>query len=153
MTVDYIGWFDDGTIFDTSNASVAYNAGIYDPTQIYAPFSFIVGNEEVIKGFDDAVVGMKVGETKNFTIEAKDAYGEHKESEVKPINMSVLQAYNITPEVNDTLYYNMQPVKVVAIPNNTTVIIDFNLPLAGERLHFLVTIVDIERPAATPKST
>ncbi|OPY29851.1 MAG: FKBP-type peptidyl-prolyl cis-trans isomerase [Methanocella sp. PtaU1.Bin125] len=153
MTVDYIGWFDDGTIFDTSNATVAFNAGIYDPAAIYAPLSFIAGNQEVIQGFDDAVTGMKVGESKNITIEAKDAYGEYDPSLVQPVNMSVLQAYNITPEVGDTLYYNMNPVTVVAIPNNTTVMIDFNGPMAGKRLHFSVTVVDIERPAATPKSS
>ncbi len=153
VTVDYTGWFDDGTVFDTSNASVAYQAGIYDPAQTYAPISFIVGQNEVIKGFDDAVVGMKVGESKNITIEAKDAYGEYDTSLIMPVNMSDLTAANITPHVNDTLYYNMNPVTVVEIQNNTTVMIDFNSPMAGKRLHFLVTVRSTETPAATPKSS
>jgi FKBP-type peptidyl-prolyl cis-trans isomerase 2 len=153
VTVDYTGWFDDGTIFDTSNASVAFQAGIYDPAATYSPLSFIAGNQEVIEGFDDAVIGMKVGESKNITIEAKDAYGEYDESLILPVNMSDLTAAGITPEVNDTLYYNMNPVTVVAIPNNTTVMIDFNGPMAGKRLHFSVTVVSTEKPDATPKST
>jgi peptidylprolyl isomerase len=74
VTVDYTGWFDDGTVFDTSNASVAYQSGIYDPTQTYAPISFIVGQNEVI-GDRRRGRRMKVGESKNITIEAKDAYG------------------------------------------------------------------------------
>jgi FKBP-type peptidyl-prolyl cis-trans isomerase 2 len=145
VTVEYTGWFDDGTIFDTSNASVAYQAGIYDPAVPYAPLSFIAGNQEVIDGFDQAVTGMKVGESKNITIEAKDAYGEYDPSLVQPINMSVLQAYNITPHVNDTLYYNMNPVTVVAITNNTTVMIDFNDPMAGKTMHFSITLRSINK--------
>ncbi|MGA9141793.1 MAG: peptidylprolyl isomerase [Methanocella sp.] len=150
VTVDYTGWFDDGTIFDTSNASVAYQAGLYDPEMTYAPLSFVVGNDEVIQGFDDAVRGMKVGETKNITIEAADAYGEYDSTLILPINMSDLTDAGITPEVNDTLYFNMNPVTVVSIPNNTTVMIDFNSPMAGKRLHFSVKVLSIETPAATP---
>jgi peptidylprolyl isomerase len=146
VTVDYTGWFDDGTIFDTSNATTAYEAGIYDPSNIYSPLAFNVSQQEVIDGFDNAVTGMKVGETKNFTIEAADAYGEYDTALILPVNMSDLTAANITPAVGDTLYYNMNPVTVVEIPNNMTVMIDFNSPMAGKRLHFSVTVLSIETP-------
>jgi FKBP-type peptidyl-prolyl cis-trans isomerase 2 len=37
----------------------------------------------------------------------------------------------------------MQPVTVYAIPNNTTVLIDFNYPLAGKTLHYQITVLNI----------
>lgn len=148
VTVDYIGWYDNGTIFDTSIASVAQEAGIYYPLREYAPMSFIAGKGEMISGFDNGTIGMKLGETKNITLAPADAYGEYNPSLILPVNMSVLTSNNITPHVNDTLYYNMQPVRVDSIPNNTTVFIDFNNQMAGKTLNFRITVKDIQ-PASS----
>lgn len=147
VTVDYTGWLDDGTVFDTSNATVAQQAGIYNPLQPYEPISFVTGSGDVIEGFDSAVTGMKIGESKEFNLTPEQAYGAYNTSLISPIPMKVLTDNNITPEVNATLYYGTMPVRVVSIPNNTTVMIDFNHPLAGKALHFRITVLDIQ-PAA-----
>ena len=65
ISVDYIGSFDNGTIFDTSYPTIAQNAGIYDSNNSYVPISFVVGSGSVITGFDNAVIGMMVGETRS----------------------------------------------------------------------------------------
>ncbi len=153
VTLDYVGTFDNGTVFDTSYAAIAQQAGIYDSSNTYAPISFITGNNEVIQGFDNATIGMKIGETKNITLTPDQAYGEYNASLIMSIPLSVLQQYNITPQVNDTLYYNMEPVRVDHIvpnttdSNNTSVYIDFNHPMAGKTLHFMITIRDINTTA------
>ena len=143
VTVNYIGWFDNGTIFDTSIESVARDAGIYDQYLTYEPITFMAGAGDVIEGFDDAVIGMKLNESRNVTIEPAKAYGDYDPSLIKPVNMTDLLSNNITPQVNDTLYYGMQPVTVYAIPNNTTVLIDFNYPLAGKTLHYQIMVLNI----------
>ncbi len=150
VSVDYVGTLDNGSVFDTSNMTLAQQSGIYNPDYTYAPLSFIAGAGDVIKGFDDAVIGMKIGESKNITLTPDQAYGQYDPSLIQPVNMSTLTAAGITPAVNATLYYQMQPVTIVSIPNNTTVMIDFNHPLAGKTLHFAITVTDIETPAATP---
>lgn len=149
VTVDYTGWFDNGTIFDTSNATIAQQAGIYNAQRPYEPISFITGSGEVIQGFDNGVMGMKIGESKNITLTPAQAYGEYNASLIQPVPISILSQSNITPHVNDTLYYNMQPVKVVGIPNNTTVLIDFNSPMAGKTLHFMLKVLNIQHVSAT----
>lgn len=155
VTVEYTGWFDNGTIFDTSNATIAQQAGIYDPESTYEPISFIVGNDEVIGGFDNATIGMKVGESKNITITPDQAYGEYDPTLIQPIPLSVLEEANITPHVNDTLYYNFDPVRVDHIVynstdvNNSSVYIDFNHPLAGKNLHFRLTVLQIQAVKTT----
>ena len=66
----------------------------------------------------------------------------------------MLTSYNITPHVNDTLYYNMEPVRVDHIAyntsdmNNSSVYIDFNNQMAGKTLHFTITVRDIQ-PASS----
>jgi peptidylprolyl isomerase len=150
VSVDYTGTYDNGTVFDTSNATVAQQSGIYEPGKLYAPLSFIVGSGGVITGFDNAVVGMKINESKNVTLTPEQAYGAYNSSLIMPIPLRVLKSYNITPHVNDTLYYNLQPVRVDHIVenatdmNNSSVYIDFNHPLAGKNLHFMITVRDIQ---------
>ena len=60
--------YENGTIFDTSNATIAQQAGMYEIGKAYTPISFIVGSGATITGFDNAVIGMKINETKNVTL-------------------------------------------------------------------------------------
>jgi len=76
ISVNYIGRLDDGTVFDTSYEDIAKKEGIYTPQRIYEPLIFEVGAGQVIKGFDEAVIGMKVNETKEIVIPPGEAYGE-----------------------------------------------------------------------------
>ncbi len=150
VSIDYIGTYANGTIFDTSNATVAQEAGIYDSSITYGPISYISGNNEIFPVIDNATIGMKIGETKNVTLTPADGYGEYNASMIQAVPLSMLEENNITPHVNDTLYYNLNPVRVDHIvpnetdPNNTSVYIDFNDPRAGKTLYFQVTIRDIE---------
>ncbi|MCD1294129.1 peptidylprolyl isomerase [Methanocella sp. CWC-04] len=144
VTVDYTGWFDDGTIFDTSNETIAQEADIFNPYISYEPIIFTTGSGEIIQGFDDAVIGMKINESRNITLTPEQAYGQYDPSLIQPVPMSTLTAANITPYVNDTLYYNMEPVRVDSIDGNETVYIDFNHPMAGKTLHFMITVRDIQ---------
>lgn len=75
IVVDYIGKHLDGKVFDTSIQTVAEEAGLYNPQRNYEEgLAFTVGAGQMIKGFDEAVVGMKIGETKTVEIPADKAY-------------------------------------------------------------------------------
>jgi FKBP-type peptidyl-prolyl cis-trans isomerase len=75
IVVDYIGRLADGTVFDTSVESVAQACGTYTPGRNYTEgLSFIAGTGQMIAGFDAAVIGMKVNQTKTANIAAADAY-------------------------------------------------------------------------------
>lgn len=62
VSVQYMGTLLDGTKFDSS-----YDRG--------EPFTFTLGAGSVIKGWDEGLVGMKVGEKRKLTIPADMAYG------------------------------------------------------------------------------
>lgn len=110
----------------------------------------------MIPGFENAVIGMNVGDTKNVTISPADAYGDYDPTYIQPVNMSDLVDAGITPYVNQTIptMYGLVRVDHIDINqtdyNSSIVYIDFNHPLAGKTLHFTITLRSAETPAATP---
>ena len=75
VQVDYTGKLPDGTVFDTSDPEVAVSAGVYQEGRPYQPLTVGVGAHNVIKGFEDGLLGMKEGESKTLSIAPEDGYG------------------------------------------------------------------------------
>ena len=75
VKVDYILKLQDGTVFDTSILQEAQNAGIYNQNRIYEPLTLKIGEGSTIPGFENGLIGMKEGETKNISIPPEQAYG------------------------------------------------------------------------------
>ena len=132
VKVHYHGKLTDGTTFDSSAGR--------------EPLEFEVGSGMVIKGFDDGVTGMKVGEKKTVNIPVDEAYGP-KQSEMMvefPINQF---PPDLKPEVGMPLTMTTSqghPVQVVITEVKAeTVILDANHPLAGQDLIFDLDLVEI----------
>jgi peptidylprolyl isomerase len=138
VTVGYIGSFDDGNVFDQSPDT--------DPLQIVA------GAGRVIPGFDNALIGMKEGETKKVHIESKDAYGMPDPQLVKDFPRASVPVEGELEEgtiLGVTLPNGMQiPARVTKVTAET-VTIDINHPLAGKALNFEITVKSISAPTKT----
>jgi peptidylprolyl isomerase len=132
VKVHYHGKLTDGTTFDSSAGR--------------EPLEFEVGSGMVIKGFDEGVTGMKVGEKKTINIPVEEAYGEKQEEMMVefPINQF---PPDLKPEVGMPLTMTTaqgHPVQVViAEVKSETVILDANHPLAGHDLVFDLELVEI----------
>jgi FKBP-type peptidyl-prolyl cis-trans isomerase 2 len=87
ISIDYTGSLEDGKVFDTSLEKVAQENGLFDPQREYIPLQFTVGKMKVIKGMDDGVIGMKVGDSRTLNIPPENAYGM--------INPDLIQVYPI----------------------------------------------------------
>jgi FKBP-type peptidyl-prolyl cis-trans isomerase 2 len=75
VSVHYVGKFPGGKVFDTSMKSEATKSGLYNPARDYKPLQVVIGAHQVISGFEEALVGMKVNETKEVTLPPEKAYG------------------------------------------------------------------------------
>lgn len=132
VLVHYTGTLDNGETFDSSEGR--------------DPIEFPIGSHTVIKGFEEALLGMKKGDKKKITIEADDAYGQPNPQLRQEVPKEALG--DIKPEVGMMLALQHPmapqpiPVRVVAV-SDETVTIDLNHPLAGERLHFELELVEI----------
>ncbi|MBJ12927.1 MAG: peptidylprolyl isomerase [Candidatus Marinimicrobia bacterium] len=78
VTVHYTGYFEDGEIFDSS-----INSG-------RAPFSFTLGTGSVIKGWDEGLIGMRVGGKRKLFIPSELAYGEKGAGNVIPPHTNLI---------------------------------------------------------------
>lgn len=76
VRVHYVGKFPGGKVFDTSMEKEAIRAGIFQKGRDYKPITVTLGSGQVIKGFNDAIIGMKKGEEKTVTIPPEQAYGK-----------------------------------------------------------------------------
>jgi FKBP-type peptidyl-prolyl cis-trans isomerase SlyD len=141
ISVDYAGRLEDGTIFDTSIKETAIQAGLYNQMRDYKPLTFNVGAGQMIKGFDEGVVGMQIGEEKTLTIPPEEAYGEYNEELARelPIN-----SVDFTPEVGMRLATDTGLTVIITKVNENSFVIDFNHNLAGKTLTFVVKIVSME---------
>jgi len=106
-----------------------------------------VGAGQMIAGFDDAVRGMKVGETQTVRIPPEEAYGEYNEDLVISLSLSQLEE-GLEPYVGQQLILTqpdgqMGYVTVVAI-TETEITVDANHMLAGEALTFEIELLSVE---------
>lgn len=141
VSVDYVGSFDSGEVFDTSVKEVAQAAGL-PLRSSYAPLEFKVGEGKMIKGFEKAVLGMSLGEEKTVRLSPQEAYGERNESLVHEV--SIDRVPNGTKEGMTLYTAEGYPVTVVKVKNNS-VVLDLNNPMAGKHLTFKIIVRKIER--------
>ena len=132
VKVHYHGKLTNGETFDSSSGR--------------EPLEFKVGEGSVIKGFDEGVLGMKVGEKRTIEIQVEDAYGP-KNEEMKISFPKERLPEDMNPEVGMQLTMSNGSgqnfrVTVTEIKDDA-VVLDANHPLAGEDLIFDIELVDI----------
>jgi len=132
VKVNYVGKLDDGSVF--------YNSVDKGSLQ------FKLGNEEVIVGFEEAMIGMKVGETKTVRITADKAYGFCRKELTaviprnefpKHINPKVGQILQITQSDGMQMFFRVTEVCELSVT------VDGNHPLAGKDLTYEIQLLEI----------
>lgn len=100
VSVLYAGSLEDGTVFDTNIPERAQAAGLERTT--FDPLEFTVGAGSVIEGFDEAVLGMRVGQTKTVTIPPEQGYGLPDPSLIQTVErVQVLERVETIPRELD----------------------------------------------------
>nr|WP_167957300.1 peptidylprolyl isomerase [Anaerosporobacter faecicola] len=131
--VHYTGTFNDGTKFDSS-----YDRG--------EPLEFVCGGGMMIKGFDEAVKTMAVGEIKDVHLMPEEAYGMSNPDNIITMEISQLPgSEKLTVGEQVSLINEMgQPVPVtVTAKDETTITFDANHEMAGKELNFKIELVEV----------
>jgi peptidylprolyl isomerase len=132
VRVHYEGQLSDGTIFDSSLKR--------------EPIEFILGQDTVIPGFEQAVIGMEVGGSKDISIPPAEGFGEYSEDLLVNIEKTILPP-DINPELGMQLEVSSEEetprVFIIADIAKDSITLDGNHPLAGKEIAFKITLLEI----------
>jgi peptidylprolyl isomerase len=132
VKVHYTGRLVNGMVFDCTTGS--------------SPLIFIIGEGELIPGFEEAVMGMKIGESKKVKVSADKAYGPYHKDLAMVLNHDQLPE-DFEPEVGARLEMPHEMgcpiIYTVTEVSESTVTLDANHILAGKDLIFEIQLMEI----------
>jgi len=132
VNIHYTGKLEDGTVFDTSRSR--------------RPLQFTIGKGQVIAGFEQAVIGMNLGESKTTTIPVEQAYGQRRQDRIVTVQRDQLPP-DLNPAVGQRLELTQMDDQTLLVTvtamTDTTLTLDANHPLAGKDLTFDIELIKI----------
>lgn len=133
VKIEYEGKLEDGTVFDSSEKHGK-------------PLEFELGKQMVIKGFEEAIIGMEKGQEKEITIKPEQAYGEYNDQLIKKIPREQLPQ-DQEPKPGMMLAIGTPdgrqfPAKIKEVTDKE-ITLDLNHPLAGKTLKFKIKLVEL----------
>jgi peptidylprolyl isomerase len=131
VRVHYTGTLADGSTFDSSSGR--------------DPIEFVMGEGNVIPGFETAVADLEVGGQATVTIPAAEAYGERVDAALQEVPIDQFgdnlpqEGWGVELQAPDGQRVNALVARVTA----EHITLDFNHPLAGQDLTFALELVEI----------
>lgn len=129
VTFSYQGSLEDGTTFHTFDEE---------------PLAVEIGSGSLVKGLEDALIGMEAGQEKEFKVPPELGYGEDKPELVQTIDSKLFDEADIKPEegmVLKTPHGNCHVTKIM----DDKIEISYNHPLAGKTLDYKVKVINVEK--------
>jgi len=142
VKISYTGMLDDGTVFDTTDEKLAKEKGIYNPRVIYNPVLLVVGRQHILKGLEEALIGMDKGEEKEVTIPPEKAFGQVNNNLINVIPLSYFEKQKLNPVPGMIVNVNDRDGMIKSVGAGR-VIVDFNHPLAGKTLKYKIKVEEI----------
>lgn len=132
VKVHYEGSLDDGTIFESTFEK--------------EPIEVTLGEEKLIPGFENAVLGMSEGDTRNVTVGPEEGFGTRKNDLVVDVDRAEIPEH-IDPQEGMMLQIRSEEGNIryftIADVSETTVTLDGNHPLAGRDINFKIQLLEV----------
>jgi len=142
IRLSFTGKLEDGTLFDTTEAQIAKDAKVYQEGRPYKPVLLIVGRQQAIRGLDEAIIGMSVGQEKDVDIPPEKAFGKKDPDLIKVVKASDFDKDQVSPVPGMVVNVNNQDGIVTSIGAGR-VMVDFNHPLSGRDLKYHIKLVEV----------
>lgn len=139
---------DDGVVV-SMEYKLTVDGEVLDSSDGAGPLQFLVGYGNIIPGLEKEMMGMKIGDSKDVTVQPEDGYGEFDEEAFMDVPRSDFPA-DLKIEEGTELHITdengeHQSAYVLSF-DDKTVKLDFNHPLAGAVLNFYVKVVGLRKP-------
>jgi peptidylprolyl isomerase len=141
VLVDYVMKVKDtNEVIDLTVEEVAKKEKVYREDGIYEPALVILGEGWILKGVEEELYKMDVGESKVIEVPPDKAFGERDPSKVKIVNARDLTKRGITPRVGARVELD-DGVAIIRRAEGGRVVLDYNHPLAGRTIVCEVKVV------------
>lgn len=126
------------------------NGEVFDSSEGREPLTFLVGHQQMIPGFEEEIMGSKVGETKEFTLSAERAYGDRDEAGVLQIpreqfaQLEAQATLSVGIQLVAQMPHGPSPFTITEL-SDEFITADFNHTLAGKSLTFAVEIIELRQ--------
>lgn len=146
----------NGTLVSLEYTLKLDDASVVESNVGKAPLIYTHGSQQLVPGLEKALIGLHVGDTKQVTVAPAEAYGEQDPQAVEEVDKALIpaEAQQVGTRLQGQGPDGRMLFPRVAEVKDSTVVLDFNHPLAGKTLHFDIKVVDIKpeppAPAALP---
>ncbi len=130
-----------GAVVDTTDGAVAKEAKIYDEKYAYGPAHVVVGKGMVVKGLDEALAGMAVGEEKKLELQPENAFGPRNPKLVRVLPLAEFRKRDLNPAPGMVMELDGNPALIRSVTSGR-VMVDMNHSLAGEKISYDVKIAE-----------
>ncbi|MEK6888214.1 MAG: peptidylprolyl isomerase [Candidatus Aenigmatarchaeota archaeon] len=146
VKISYVGTLETGEVFDLTDAETAKKEGIYSSKIIYGDLPIIVGANFMIKGLDNALLDLNVGDKKDIEIKPEDGFGERDARLVRTVPRKFFRDQKVEPRAGMIVDFGGAKGRIQSVDGGR-IRVDFNNPLAG---HLLKYTLDVKEKIDTP---
>jgi FKBP-type peptidyl-prolyl cis-trans isomerase 2 len=140
IELEYTGKLkEENLVFDTTNEKIAKENDLFDEKAEYKPIIICVGQGQIIKGLETAIVGKETGKPYTVEVNPEDAYGKKNAKLIQLISTAKFLKQNIQPMPG--LQVNIDgTMGIIKTVSGGRTLVDFNHPLAGKELTYDIKI-------------
>lgn len=131
---------ESGKAFDTNDKEAAKKEGLFKENSRYEPIEVCIGEEDVVKGLDEALEGKEAGKEFKVEVPAEKGFGKKDAKMYKLVPSSVFKG-EMQPVPGMPVQFQNGASGVVKTVSGGRILVDFNHPLAGQDLVYDVKIV------------
>ena len=138
VEIEYTGKVNDA-IFDTTSEDVAKKNDVFDPKAKYKPLIICVGEQHVVPGLDQSLIGKEAGKSYTITLQPEQAFGKKDAKKIRLVPLRTFQKQKIMPQPGLQVDIDGQ-IATVLRAGGGRILVDFNHPLASKEVTYEVTI-------------
>ena len=120
---------------------VAKQNGIFSPQVPYCPKLVVFGMGRMMSGLEELLPTLEIGKKKEILIKCEKAFGQKDRNFIRVMSLSDFRKQSVRPAVGMGISMNGTPGIIKSISSGR-VMVDFNHPLAGEDLHYSITLLE-----------
>lgn len=139
IELDYTGTLEDGSLFDTTSEETAKRNKMKSDGASYRPVVICVGENQIVPGLDQFVIGKEAGKEYILTLPPEKAFGIKDVKKIRLVPLNVFKKQGIMPVPG--LQVSIDGMRATLLrANGGRILVDFNHPLAGKTVNYRITI-------------